>query len=146
MPRFFTLAEVRAALPRVKILLEQAIESKGQYQECESRSQELVRKVMMSGGITIDRASAALNRDLQSRSGERLKSAVEEINSRGVLVKDLDSGLVDFPTLFRDSEVYLCWRLGEDDVRYWHGIHEGFAGRKRIDEDFIANHRGGSEE
>ncbi len=106
----------------------------------------LMRRIMMAGGLNVDRSSAALNRDLQSRSGERLKSSVEEIQSAGVIVKDLDVGLVDFPTLLHGSEVYICWRLGEDDVRYWHGVHEGFAGRKTIDDEFIANHTGGADE
>ena len=58
------------------------------------------------------------------------------------MVKDLDVGLVDFPTLFRGEEVYLCWRMDEDDIDYWHGVHEGFAGRRPIDQQFIDNHRG----
>jgi hypothetical protein len=146
MPRFFTLVEARRMLPRVKTLVEHAIESKSQYEDCAQRSEHLIRRIMISGGLNVDRGSAALNRDLQNRSGERLKSSVEEIHEAGVIVKDLDVGLIDFPTLLKGSEVYLCWRLGEDDVRYWHGVHEGFAGRKSIDDEFIANHRGGTEE
>jgi hypothetical protein len=55
------------------------------------------------------------------------------------MVKDLDIGLIDFPTLFRGREVYLCWRMGETGIRYWHG-EEGFRGRKEIDRDFLDNH------
>jgi len=47
------------------------------------------------------------------------------------VIKDLDVGLIDFPTLFRGKEVYLCWRMGESGIRHWHGVDEGFAGRKR---------------
>jgi hypothetical protein len=50
----------------------------------------------------------------------------------GVLVKDLDRGLVDFPALRGDEEVLLCWEVGEDEVAYWHGVDEGFAGRKPL--------------
>jgi hypothetical protein len=60
----------------------------------------------------------------------------------GVLIKDLEVGLVDFPTLFRGEEVYLCWRMDEADIDHWHGIHEGFAGRRPIDRHFLDNHRG----
>jgi hypothetical protein len=49
------------------------------------------------------------------------------------VVKDLDTGLLDFPAILNDEEVYLCWRLGEDRIRFYHGIHEGFAGRKPLD-------------
>ena len=55
------------------------------------------------------------------------------IHERGVIVKDLDTGLVDFPALRDGEEILLCWRLGEDEVAYWHGLEEGFAGRKRLD-------------
>ena len=58
------------------------------------------------------------------------------------LVKDLDSGLIDFPTLFRGDEVYLCWKLGESGIGFWHKIEDGFPGRKPIDQDFKDNHRG----
>jgi hypothetical protein len=51
-------------------------------------------------------------------------------------VKDLDTGLVDFPTLFRGQEVYLCWKLGEASIEFWHSVDEGFRGRKAIDRDF----------
>jgi hypothetical protein len=60
----------------------------------------------------------------------------------GVLVKDLDTGLVDFPTLFRGVEVYLCWKLGENGIEFWHGVEEGFRGRKSIDQDFLDHHEG----
>jgi hypothetical protein len=68
---------------------------------------------------------------------------VEKLEEAGVVVKDLDIGLVDFPTLYRGEEVYLCWRMDEPDIDYWHGVHEGFAGRKEIDQTFVDNHRGG---
>ena len=60
------------------------------------------------------------------------------------MVKDLDVGLIDFPTLYRGEEVYLCWKLGETGIQYWHGIDEGFRGRKKIDRDFLDNHKGES--
>jgi hypothetical protein len=57
-------------------------------------------------------------------------------------VKDLDIGLVDFPTTFNGVEVYLCWKLGEPGIEFWHGVEEGFRGRKPIDREFLENHRG----
>ena len=67
---------------------------------------------------------------------------MERIDELGVQVKDLETGLVDFPTLFRGEEVYLCWRMDEADIDHWHGVHEGFDGRKAIDRAFLDNHRG----
>ena len=142
MPRFFTLEQVRESLPRVDRLLRQAMESKSQYQASENWSEEFTRRIIMLGGVLANRAPFIQNRDLGNRSAARLKSSVEEIQGMGVLIKDLDIGLVDFPTLLRGDEVYVCWQFGEDDVNYWHGINEGFAGRKTIDQDFLENHKG----
>ena len=57
---------------------------------------------------------------------------VEEIQERGAIVKDLDAGLLDFPSIRDGVEVLLCWRLGEDEVGWWHGPEDGFAGRRRL--------------
>ena len=134
------LAQVREVLPRVKRLIAQAVEAKERYEETEHWSNEFVRRVMLTGGMVVDRKAFILNNESQNRQGERLKGAVEGIQETGAVIKDLDSGLVDFPTMYRGNEVYICWQLGDDDVEYWHGIEEGFAGRKAIDRDFVDNH------
>ncbi len=67
---------------------------------------------------------------------------MERIEEMGVLVKDLDIGLVDFPTLFRGEEVYLCWRMDEDDIDYWHGVQRRLSRTRPIDQHFVDNHRG----
>jgi len=140
MPRFFTVGQVREVLPRVKRLIAQAVEDKNAYQETELWSQNFMRRVMMMGGMVIDRKPFIQNNEAQNRCGERLKANVEQLQELGAVIKDLDRGLVDFPTLFRGNEVYICWQMGEDEVAFWHGIDEGFAGRKPIDRDFLDNH------
>lgn len=62
-----------------------------------------------------------------------LSGLVEEICSEGCQLKDLDSGLVDFPTIWEGREVFLCWKLGESEVRHWHEIEAGFAGRQSLE-------------
>jgi hypothetical protein len=64
-----------------------------------------------------------------AKAVQRCVQAIEEL---GGVVKDLDRGLVDFPALRGDEEVLLCWRLGEDEIGYWHGLEEGFAGRREL--------------
>jgi hypothetical protein len=71
-----------------------------------------------------------------------LENSLQAIAELGVQVKDLDTGLVDFPTLYRGGEALLCWRLGEAGIGYWHGVEDGFQGRKRIDAEFLDRHRG----
>ena len=65
----------------------------------------------------------------------RFQALVEAICDEGCFLKDLDSGLVDFPTLWEGREVYLCWKLGEPEVEHWHEIEAGFAGRRSLKAD-----------
>jgi hypothetical protein len=65
----------------------------------------------------------------------RLVEIAQALEGRGVLIKDLDRGLIDFPYIREDGEeVYLCWMVGEEEIRFWHRIPDGFAGRKPISE------------
>ncbi len=63
------------------------------------------------------------------------RQQIDHLLSQSIEVKDIDAGLVDFLTLIDGREAYLCWRAGEPDIRYWHGIDEGFAGRRRFTEE-----------
>ncbi len=143
MPRYFTLEQAERVLPKVEAAVRTAIVLKAEYQSAEESLRDLSRRVMMSGGMAVNRESALLLKQTRDRSAERLNEAMKEIAEHGCQVKDLDIGLLDFPTLYRGREVLLCWRLGERRIEYWHGLEEGFRGRKPIDEDFLANHRGG---
>jgi hypothetical protein len=142
MPRHFTITEARALLPPVGRLIRESVQSKGRYQEAETYMQELAQRILMLGGISVDTAAAEGWKTQRDTSAQALKQALERIEELGVVVKDLDVGLIDFPTLYRGEEVYLCWRMDENDIAHWHGVHEGFAGRKEIDGDFLENHRG----
>jgi hypothetical protein len=66
------------------------------------------------------------------RSGAAVARCVEAIHELGGLVKDLDRGLVDFPARRGDEDVLLCWQLGEETIEHWHGLEEGFAGRRPL--------------
>jgi len=90
----------------------------------------------------VDRDALALERARRETSAAGLKEAIEKVHSFGCYVKDLDVGLVDFPTRYRGEQVLLCWKLGEPGIAWWHGEQEGFRGRKPIDDDFLANHEG----
>jgi hypothetical protein len=57
----------------------------------------------------------------------------ETIEQSGIVLRDIDRGLVDFPAIFEDREVYLCWELGEDDVAFWHDLDGGYGGREPLD-------------
>ena len=144
MAKRFTLAEAQGLIPEVDKLLRKAIASKVEYDAAEHAIEQFSEHIMLMGGVSVDRRQAQEERDRREKAAETLRSAIESVQEFGCLVKDLDTGLIDFPTLFRGVEVYLCWKLGEPGIEYWHGVEEGFRGRKAIDDDFRAHHRGDS--
>jgi hypothetical protein len=138
----FTLTEAESLIPEVDTLLREAVSLKAKYEEAEQELHLFAQRVAMQGGVVVDREFVLGRRVQRDRHGERLKAVVEQIQGFGCVIKDLDTGLVDFPTLFHGQEVYLCWKMGESGISFWHGVNEGFAGRKPIDRDFLDNHQG----
>jgi len=129
-------------LPAVGRLIRESVQAKTRYSEAETFLQNLSQRILLLGGLSVDISVAEAMKTQKESSGESLKQSLEKIEQMGVLVKDLDVGLVDFPTLYLGEEVYLCWRMDERDIEHWHGVHEGFAGRKEIDQHFVDHHRG----
>lgn len=142
MPKRFTLAEAESLIPSVDRLLRKAIELKSTYSGAERRVESYQKRILLMGGIVVDRSQVLQVRECRDEAAAALRAVFEEVKDIGCLVKDLDIGLVDFPTLFQGHEVYLCWKLGEPSIAFWHGVDEGFAGRKAIDQDFREHHHG----
>jgi hypothetical protein len=140
--RFFTLQQAEQLLPQVESVIREAIALKSEYQQAESDCQEFRRRVMTLGGVLVDYSKLLDRNRRRDSSAQQLKEAIERILEYGCLVKDLDVGLIDFPTLFNGQEVYLCWKLGESGIQFWHGVEEGFRGRKAIDREFLEHHQG----
>jgi hypothetical protein len=142
MPRFFTLIQAEKLLPAVETAIREAIALKAEFQEAETEWQGFTRRVNVLGGVKVDHAQLRERKQRRESSALRLKHSIEGIQGLGCVVKDLDIGLIDFPTLLRGEEVYLCWKLGEAGITHWHGLHEGFRGRKAIDQEFLDHHQG----
>lgn len=142
MSRHFTLTEARALLGFARRTIAEAVKSKDLAEQSETWLRELSQKILMSGGVAVDTAAVEIWKTQYDTSTQALKSAMEALDEAGIQVKDLDVGLIDFPTIYRGEEVLLCFRMDESDITHWHGMTEGFAGRKEIDEDFVRNHRG----
>ena len=142
MSRYFTLDQARQQLSAAGRLLRQAIALKKEHGHAELEIDEIDRRIATMGGMMLDRRKYAGLRARVDATGLRLKETFDEMAEIGFQIKDLDIGLIDFPTLYRGEEVCLCWKLGEEDIEFWHGLTEGFRGRKRIDEEFLAQHRG----
>jgi hypothetical protein len=142
MPRHFTLAEAERALPEVDRALRDALFHKAEYQAAEDALTATMQGIRMAGGSRVNPGPILATRARRDASAGALREVFEKIEQIGVLVKDLDIGLIDFLTRYQGREVCLCWKLGEERIRFWHGTDEGFAGRKPIDDEFLENHRG----
>ncbi len=123
-PRRFTLAEARAALPTVKQHMEVIQAERRAILELRPEAWPALQKAALNGG------NPAAGRLLDHF--HRLEHHVKAILAMGVLVKDIDLGLVDFLARRQGQDVFLCWRYGEDDLRYWHPLDAGYAGRRPI--------------
>jgi hypothetical protein len=138
--RTFTLDEAHTMLPVLESLLRNAIAEKKKLEQFEQERQALSARVLLSGGLLVDVAAVRARKQAEERGLQRAKDAVEEIQALGVQVKDLDMGLLDFPCAVDDEIILLCWKLGEPRIAHWHGMEEGYKGRKPID-DRIARAR-----
>lgn len=65
---------------------------------------------------------------------EDLVQILRHVETNGVIVKSISEGLVDFPALRKEEEIYLCWKVGEEDIQYWHNVTDGFQGRRHVSE------------
>jgi len=132
MARTFTVAEAQTLLPVLESLLRSAIESKNLIEEVDAEMQALASRIFVNGGMMIDVVAVARRKAERDKALQAAKDAVAEIDATGVQVKDLDIGLLDFPCLVGEEIILLCWKLGEKGITHWHGVEEGFAGRKPV--------------
>jgi hypothetical protein len=132
--RTFTLDEAQSLLPVLESLLRTAIDGKKLIEAVDGEFQQLAQNVFLRGGMLVDVVKMARRKAEREKAIQRVKDAVAEIDATGVQVKDLDIGLLDFPCEVEGEILLLCWKLGEKGITHWHGVSEGFAGRKPIDE------------
>lgn len=142
MPRFFTLPEAEKLLPEVERLLREIIHFKEDYEQHDAALGQIKQRIALAGGMVPPRDRIAELRTHKDAAARALKAALERIQEIGCQLKDIEMGLIDFPTLYRGQEVYLCWKLGESGISYWHQVEDGFRGRRPIDSEFLANHEG----
>jgi len=126
--RFFTPEEAAAALPEVRRLAERMVRHRRALTRALERQEHLRTLIASNGGGLRSEETAAIQQRVD-RAAEGIARCIEGIHDLGVIVKDVDRGLVDFPALREGEEVLLCWHVGEDEIRYWHGVDDGFGGR-----------------
>jgi hypothetical protein len=129
--RYFTPSEANELLVEVRPLVESLVEHRQGMRLAAERRARLTARIAGNGGDLDPQEPGELDEQFQ-RESQAVTQAAERLERLGVLVKDLDTGLVDFPALRKGEEVLLCWQVGEDEVAHWHGVDEGFAGRKPL--------------
>jgi hypothetical protein len=129
--RYFTPSEANELLAEVRPLAESLVQHRQGMRQAAERRARLTARIAGNGGDLDPQEPGELDEQFQ-RESHAVTQAAERLERLGVQVKDLDRGLVDFPALHEGQEVLLCWQVGEDEVAYWHGVDEGFAGRKPL--------------
>ena len=129
--RVFTPEEANAALPELRPLVEAMVAAKRALDEAQELRDDFARRIAGNGGGIPPAELAAMDATVETAAAE-LASAIGKVQATGVLVKDLDAGLVDFPAKRGGEDVLLCWQLGEDEVAFWHGLEDGYAGRQPL--------------
>ncbi len=132
--RHFTREEATELLEEVRPVAEALVAHRRALTVAAARRARITARISGNGGDFDPQEPRELDEQLE-REAEAVKRTVEQLQRLGVLVKDLDRGLVDFPSLRDGEEVLLCWQVGEEEIAHWHGVDEGFAGRKPLDFD-----------
>ena len=129
--RHFTPDEANAELQHVRPLVEQLVALRTEHALALEQQEELEQKIRGNGGGIPPAELAAATAEVDALA-RRLARLVDEIAAHGAEVKDLDTGLIDFPARHRGETVLLCWQLGEDEIAWWHSVEDGFAGRRPL--------------
>jgi hypothetical protein len=130
--RYFTVAEVEALIPRLDRIMSRVMSANAEASQARERLQAEQQRIAMAGGGLLDRRAWRADKDRIERLTAELQQGLGEIVDLGGAPKDLGLGLVDFLHLREGREVNLCWKYGEREIRHWHGLDEGYAGRKPL--------------
>ena len=128
---YFTLEEANAQLPWLAETFARLDPLREELATGHTALLALLRQRSGNGAASNDREIRVQQAAIEGLT-RQIRQGVQEITDRGIIVRDLESGLVDFPSLSAGREVYLCWIRGEFQIEFWHGTNEGFASRKRL--------------
>jgi hypothetical protein len=121
--KHYRIEEARSLLPQIRQWLTEVHRLRRPLQQLDERIGQIVAGGADAGGESVQKQITLLA-DLQK--------IVHEFERRGIQIKDLDRGLIDFPAIIGGREVFLCWEDGEEDIEFWHDLDTGYAGRERL--------------
>jgi hypothetical protein len=129
--RIFTVEEANAALVELRPIVERMVAHRRKLAAAQAQQTELVTRIAGNGGDMSPGELRELAATIQDEAAA-IAECAEQVNRAGAQIKSLEGGLLDFPARRGDEDVLLCWKLGEDEVAFWHGVDEGFAGRRPL--------------
>ena len=127
----FTLEEANAAVAELRPVVAEMVEHARGLAAARHAQVQLVTRIAGNGGDMQPSDLRELAEKIQAEA-DAIAACAERIDAAGAQIKSLEEGLLDFPSVRDGEEILLCWKLGEDEIQYWHGVDEGFAGRKRL--------------
>ena len=131
-PSRFTLDEAQRMLPRLTSLITQMRELKLEHDRFQAQVAELAQTARSNGHVIEDELKGALAG--MENAATRINGLIKQVQALGCELKDIDQGLIDFRSMMNGREVYLCWKLGEERISWWHELGVGFAGRQPLEE------------
>ena len=132
--KFFTVEEANQRLPLVRVIVDDIVRL---FRDVHERRQRLAEVRQMPGtdlrsdddvySEELDQVERELEKDIT-----QLEEYIDELKELSIELKDPVAGLIDFPTMIDGREAYLCWKLGEEEVAFWHELDAGFQGRQSL--------------
>jgi hypothetical protein len=130
--RDFTPGDVERLIPALAHIMGRLMEAHAEAAAVRKRHRDEQQRITMSGGGVVDQAAWRARTEELARLTQLIEDGLQEIVALGGIPKDLGLGLVDFPHVREGRVVNLCWKYGEKEIRYWHGLGEGYAARKPL--------------
>jgi hypothetical protein len=130
--RYFSPADVEALIPTLSGIMDDVIKAHLEARTVGEQMQGEQRRIELVGGGVLDRQQWQAMRQRLERLGQQVQEGLQQVMALGGVTKDVDLGLVDFPHMRDGRVVNLCWKFGEREIRFWHGMDEGYASRKPL--------------
>ena len=132
--KYFSRHEAEQLLPLIEGFLKQAQEHKQAVDAAQTELTNAASRIMVLGGSYPSYSDLVRKKAERDHASASIVETITKIQETGCLVKDIDAGLIDFPSLIEGQEAFLCWKQGERRIEFWHGLEDGFAGRRRLDD------------
>lgn len=131
MAKYFTVEEATALLPEITPILEEVVELRKRLEQAEKGLVALHWKARTNGHVSPE-GSFSAGQSARAELVAQISGHMARLHELGIELKDPTIGLIDFPTMRDDRVVYLCWKLGEPSIEYWHDVEAGYAGRQPL--------------